>query len=53
MNVTLVGAVLALVVWVGLLLALPPSGWIHVPLAVGATLLVQWIALRNSVNSEK
>jgi hypothetical protein len=50
MNVTLVVAVLALVVWVGLLLALPPSGWIHIPLAVGATFLVRWIALRKSVN---
>jgi hypothetical protein len=48
MNVTLVAAVLALVIWVGLLLALPPSGWIHVPLAVGATLLVRWIALKTA-----
>jgi hypothetical protein len=48
MNVTLVAAVLALVVWVGLLLALPPSGWIHVPLAVGAILLVRWIATQTA-----
>jgi hypothetical protein len=53
MNVTLVVALLALVVWVGLLLALPPSGWIHVPLAVGAILLVRWIATTNSVNGER
>ncbi len=53
MNLTLVVAVLALVVWVGLLLALPPSGWIHVPLAVGATLLVRWIALRDRVKGER
>jgi hypothetical protein len=53
MNVTLVVAVLSLVVWVGLLLALPPSGWIHVPLAVGATLLVRWIALTESVNGKR
>jgi hypothetical protein len=53
MNVTLVVAVLALVVWVGLLLALPPSGWIHVPLAVGAILLVRWIALSDRVNGKR
>lgn len=53
MNVTLVLAVLALVVWVGLLLALPPSGWIHLPLAVGATLLVRWIALTHRVNGKR
>jgi hypothetical protein len=53
MNATIVLAVAALVLWVALLLSLPPSGWIHVPLAVGVTLLVRWLATRNGVNSEQ
>jgi hypothetical protein len=48
MKLTLLAAVLALALWMGLLLTLPPSGWLHLPLAVGATLLVRWIALRDS-----
>ncbi len=47
MNLTLVVAVASLVLWAVLLAALPPSGWIHVPLAVGVTLLVRWIALSD------
>jgi hypothetical protein len=50
MNTTLLLAVAALVLWVVLLVALPPSGWLHVPLAVGVTLLVRWIATRDNVN---
>jgi hypothetical protein len=53
MNVTLIIAVLALALWVALLLTQPPSGLIHLPLAVGAILLVRWIALRDSANSEQ
>ena len=54
MKVTLVVAIAALVTWVVLLLKLPPSGWLHVPLAVGVILLVRWIALKDkSVRSEK
>jgi hypothetical protein len=48
MKATLLVAIAALVLWVVLLLELPPSGWIHVPLAVGVTLLVRWIALREA-----
>lgn len=48
MKATLLVAIAALVLWVILLLKLPPSGWIHVPLAVGVTLLVRWIALRET-----
>ncbi|HZE75829.1 MAG TPA: hypothetical protein VE091_11005 [Gemmatimonadales bacterium] len=48
MKATLLVAIAALVLWVVLLLELPPSGWIHVPLAVGVTLLVRWIALRET-----
>jgi hypothetical protein len=48
MKGTLLVAIAALVLWVVLLLNLPPSGWIHVPLAVGVTLLVRWIALRET-----
>lgn len=48
MKLTLLAAVLALALWMGLLLTLPPSGWLHLPLAVGTTLLVRWIALRGS-----
>jgi uncharacterized membrane protein len=47
MNATLVLAVAALVLWGVLLGTLPPSGWLHVPLAVGVILLVRWIALRE------
>jgi hypothetical protein len=55
MNATIVLAlaVAALALWVGLLLSLPPSGWIHLPLAVGVTLLVRWIATKDSVNGEQ
>jgi hypothetical protein len=53
MNATLLVAIAALLLWVALLFGLPPSGWIHVPLAVGVILLVRWIALRNSVNSKR
>ena len=53
MNVTLIIAVLALALWVALLLTQPPSGWIHLPLAVGVILLVRWIALRARVNTEQ
>jgi uncharacterized membrane protein len=54
MNVaSLIIAILALALWVALLLTQPPSGWIHLPLAVGVILLVRWIALRKSVNGER
>jgi uncharacterized membrane protein len=48
MNATIVLAVIALVLWVVLLFALPPSGWIHVPLAVGVILVVRWIATKDT-----
>jgi uncharacterized membrane protein len=48
MKVTLLVAIAALVLWVVLLLKLPPSGWLHVPLAVGVILLVRWIALKTA-----
>ncbi|HEU5171798.1 MAG TPA: hypothetical protein VFU46_14720 [Gemmatimonadales bacterium] len=47
MLLTLFGALGALALWVVLLVAGPASGWIHLPLAVGTTLLVRWIALRG------
>ena len=53
MNVTLPVAAASLVLWVVLLVSAPPSGWIHVPLAVGVTLLVRWIATRDSGNSKQ
>jgi hypothetical protein len=54
MKATLLIAIAALVLWVVLLLKLPPSGWLHVPLADGVIMLVRWIALKeNSVKSEK
>ncbi len=53
MNATLVLAVAAIALWVVLLFTLPPSGWIHVPLAAGVTLLVRWIATTNGVNSRQ
>jgi hypothetical protein len=48
MKATLLVAIAALVLWVVLLLELPPSGWLHIPLAVGVILLVRWIALRET-----
>ena len=48
MKATLVVAIAALVSWAVLLLTFPPSGWLHVPLAVGVILLVRWIALRET-----
>jgi len=48
MKATLLVAMAALVLWVVLLLKLPPSGWLHIPLAVGVILLVRWIALRET-----
>ena len=53
MKLTLLVAITALVLWLVLHLELPPSGWLHVALAVGVTLLVRWIALTNSVNGER
>ncbi|MGH7516934.1 MAG: hypothetical protein ACREOC_05625 [Gemmatimonadales bacterium] len=47
MPATLFLAVASLVLWAFLLATLPPSGWLHVPLAVGTTLLVRWMALRD------
>ncbi len=45
---TLIVALAAIALWIGLVLAQVPSGWIHVLLAVGTTLLVQWIALHDT-----
>jgi hypothetical protein len=47
-TATLLAAVGALVLWLVLLLTLPPSGWLNVPLAVGVVLLVRWLALRTA-----
>jgi hypothetical protein len=47
MYATLFGAVASLALWAFLLATLPPSGWLHIPLALGSTLLVRWIALRH------
>jgi hypothetical protein len=40
-------ALASLLLWAFLLAVAAPSGWLHVPLAVGTTLLVRWIALRD------
>jgi hypothetical protein len=48
MKLTLLAAIGALVLWVVLLFELPPSGWLHVPLALGVILLVRWIALKET-----
>jgi hypothetical protein len=47
MYATLFGALGSLALWAFLLATLPPSGWLHLPLAVGTTLLVRWIALSD------
>jgi hypothetical protein len=48
MYATLFAAVASLVLWAFLLAVAPPSGWLHLPLALGTTLLVRWIALKYS-----
>jgi len=48
MKATLLVAIAALVLWVVLLVELPPSGWLHLPLAIGVILLVRWIALKET-----
>lgn len=48
MRATLAAAVICVLGWTFLLATAPPSGWLHVPLAVGVTLLVHWIALRDT-----
>jgi len=47
MYATLVAAVVCVGLWAFLLAVAPPSGWLHLPLAIGTTLLVRWIALRG------
>ncbi|HEX2451737.1 MAG TPA: hypothetical protein VHJ69_11370 [Gemmatimonadales bacterium] len=47
MRATLLAAVICLLLWAFLLATAPPSGWLHLPLAIGTTLLVRWIALRG------
>ena len=51
MKLTLIIAILSLALWAWLLASQAPSGWFHVPLAVGVILLVRWIALRDSLKS--
>ncbi|HEY7614711.1 MAG TPA: hypothetical protein VH764_17065 [Gemmatimonadales bacterium] len=47
MSLTLLAAIVSLGAWVGLVFFSPlTAGAIHLPLAVGATLLVRWWALR-------
>jgi uncharacterized membrane protein YbaN (DUF454 family) len=46
-SVTLIAALALIALWIGLVVAQVPSGWIHLPLAVGTTLLVRWIALHD------
>lgn len=48
MRATLLGAVICLVLWAFLLATVSPNGWLHLPLAIGSTLLVRWIALRST-----
>lgn len=44
---TLGAAVGLIALWLVLLFTLPPSGWLHLPLAAGTVLLVRWIAIRD------
>ena len=47
MSLTLLAAVLSLIAWVGLVFFTPvTAGAVHLLLALGATLLVRWWALR-------
>lgn len=53
-SLTLVGAVVALILWVTLAFILGVrSGAIHLLLAVGVTLLVRWIALGGAGTADR
>lgn len=44
-TVMLIAALVLIALWIGLVAAQVPSGWIHLPLALGTLLLTRWIAL--------
>lgn len=52
-TVTLIAALALIALWIGLVAAQIPSGWIHLPLAVGAVLLTRWIALSEPADNSR
>lgn len=54
MNISILAAVLCLMLWVGLAFVIAvPSGWVHVPLAVGTVLLALGIVQGNVTGSSE
>jgi len=50
-TVTLIAALALIALWIGLVVAQLPSGWIHLPLAVGVVLLTHWIAVTEPADA--
>lgn len=54
MNITILAAIVCLVLWVGLAFMIAvPSGWVHVPLAVGAILVALGIVQGSPAGGSK
>lgn len=51
--VTLIAALALIALWIGLVAAQVPSGWIHLPLALGTILLTRWIALSEPAEGSR
>jgi hypothetical protein len=52
-TMTLIAALALIAVWIGLVAAQVPSGWIHLPLAIGTLLLTRWIALSEPADGTR
>jgi hypothetical protein len=52
-TVTLIAALALIALWAGLVAAQMPSGWIHLPLAVGVVLLTRWIAVTEPADASR
>ncbi|HEU4647417.1 MAG TPA: hypothetical protein VFS33_00040 [Gemmatimonadales bacterium] len=52
-TVTLITALALIALWIGLVAAQIPSGWIHLPLAIGVVQLTRWIALSEPAGASR